>query len=79
MFFVYILLSQKDNHRYIGFTDNLNRRLSEHNSGKVKSTKNRKPFELIYFEQFESKHDAMMREKFFKTHPGRDFLDSIGK
>jgi putative endonuclease len=79
MFTVYILLSKKDNKRYIGFTDNIERRLSEHNSGSVKSTRHRKPFELIYYEQFENKYDAMMKEKFFKTHSGRSFLDSIGK
>ena len=79
MFTVYILKSNKDDKRYVGFTDNLDRRLSEHNSGKVKSTKYRKPLELIYYENFADKSDAMEREKFFKTHSGRDFLDSIGK
>ncbi|MEW6194660.1 MAG: GIY-YIG nuclease family protein [Bacteroidota bacterium] len=42
MYTVYILLSEKDHKRYIGFTDNLERRLSEHNSGLVKSTKKQK-------------------------------------
>ena len=79
MFTVYILLSEKDNKRYIGFTDNLARRLTEHNTGKVKSTKNRHPLKLIYTEQFENKSAAMKREIFFKTHPGRNFLYSIGK
>ncbi len=52
MFTVYILLSEKDNKRYIGFTHNLERRLTEHNSGKVKSTKNRIPLKVapaLYF------------------------------
>ncbi len=79
MFTVYILLSEKDNNRYIGFTDNIERRLTEHNLGKVKSTKNRQPLKLIYTEKYENKSDAMKREKYFKTHPGRNFLDSIGK
>lgn len=79
MFIVYILLSEKDNKRYIGFTDNIERRLTEHNLGKVKSTKNRQPLKLIYTEQYENKSYAMKREKYFKTHPGRNFLDSIGK
>jgi len=79
MFTVYILLSEKDNKRYIGFTDDIERRLSEHDLGKVKSTKNRRPLKLIYTELFENKSDAMMREKYFKTHPGRNYLDSIGK
>jgi putative endonuclease len=79
MYFVYVLKSKVDNKRYIGFTDNLERRLSEHNSGKVVSTRNRKPLELIYTEQFENKSEAMNREIFFKSHPGRNYLDSINK
>ncbi len=79
MFTVYILKSLKDNKRYIGFTQNLDKRLHEHNSGKTKSLINRRPLELIYTEVYETKHDAMNREKFFKTHSGRNFLDSIGK
>ncbi|WP_432214915.1 GIY-YIG nuclease family protein, partial [Salmonella enterica] len=55
MYTVYILRSNTDNKRYIGFTDNLDRRLVEHNSGKVKSTKHRQPLALIYSEQFQSK------------------------
>jgi putative endonuclease len=78
-YYVYILRSLKDGKRYIGFTSDLQRRLTEHNSEKVKSTKNRKPFELIYTETFENKSDAMKREKFFKTHQGRNYLDSINK
>ncbi|MHB8930012.1 MAG: GIY-YIG nuclease family protein [Melioribacteraceae bacterium] len=67
MYTVYILLSNKDNKRYIGFTDNLQRRLTEHNSGKVKSTKNRIPLEVIYTEEFVLKSDAMKREKQIKS------------
>ncbi|MEJ5351107.1 MAG: GIY-YIG nuclease family protein [Melioribacteraceae bacterium] len=77
MFYVYVLLSLKDFKRYIGFTENLHRRLWEHNSGLVKSTKNRRPLKLIYHESFSSKHEAMMREKFFKSGRGRAFLDSL--
>lgn len=79
MFTVYVLLSEKDNKRYIGFTDDMERRLTEHNLGKVKSTKSRRLLKLIYTEQYENKSDAMKREKYFKTHPGRNFLDSIDK
>jgi len=66
MFYVYVLKSLKDNKRYIGFTENLQRRLFEHNNGLVKSTKNRRPLELIYHEEFVSKKDALLREKFLK-------------
>jgi len=71
MFYVYILLSQKDYKRYIGFTDNLERRIVEHNSGLVKSTKNRRPLTLSYFEKFENKTDALKREKVIKAKKGK--------
>ncbi|MHB1686248.1 MAG: GIY-YIG nuclease family protein [Ignavibacteriaceae bacterium] len=78
MYYVYILLSQKDDHRYIGYTKDLGRRLSEHNSGLVKSTKNRKPLKLVYFEEYEEKSTAMNREKYFKSGFGRKYLKEKG-
>ena len=71
MFFVYVLRSQKDHKRYIGFTHNLERRLSEHNAGIVKSTKNRRPFKLIYFEEYENKSEAIKREREIKAKKGK--------
>ena len=71
MFTVYILLSQKDNKRYIGFTHDLQRRIREHNSGKVTSTKNRRPLNLIYSEIFDSKTEAINREREIKSKKGK--------
>ncbi|MBU1617605.1 MAG: GIY-YIG nuclease family protein [Candidatus Margulisbacteria bacterium] len=62
MFYVYVLKSQKDNNLYIGSTNNLERRLSEHNQGKVFSTKSRTPFEIIYYEAYKAESDARKRE-----------------
>lgn len=62
MFFVYILKSLKDNNLYIGYTNNLKRRLKEHNSGGVQSTNLRKPLKLIYYEAYLSEKDAKHRE-----------------
>lgn len=62
MFYVYILKSKSDQNLYTGSTNNLKRRLFEHNSGKVKSTKSRIPFELKYYEAFSNEHDARHRE-----------------
>jgi len=79
-FSVYILRSLKDKRRYIGMTERtILQRVDEHNRGIVKSTKNRRPLELIYFEKFETKTEAMKREKFFKSGAGRDYLKCIGK
>ncbi|MGK9478026.1 GIY-YIG nuclease family protein, partial [Melioribacter sp. OK-6-Me] len=72
MFYVYVLRSLKDNKRYIGLTNDIARRFSEHQRGLVKSTRNRRPFELTYYESFSQKSDAMKREKFFKTGKGRE-------
>ena len=62
MFFVYIIKSLKDNNLYIGSTSDLKRRIKEHNSGLVESTKSRKPFKLVYFEGFANEEEARHRE-----------------
>ncbi|NJP04038.1 GIY-YIG nuclease family protein [Candidatus Gracilibacteria bacterium] len=74
---VYVLKSERDQKRYIGVTGNIDRRLAEHERGKVKSTKQRRPLKLIHREEFEKKEEAWAREKFLKTGKGREFLDSI--
>lgn len=76
-YFVYILLSLKDNNFYIGFTNNLKRRFKEHKNGFVFSTKNRRPLELVYFEYHRNHKDALAREKFFKTGWGRNYCKRI--
>ncbi|MBI2506820.1 MAG: GIY-YIG nuclease family protein [Candidatus Colwellbacteria bacterium] len=66
MFFVYILRSTKKGSLYIGFANCLEERLSKHNQGLVQSTKNLNPMELIYYEAYKSKKDALIREKRLK-------------
>ncbi len=66
MFYVYVLKSRKDNSLYIGYTNDLKRRLEEHNGGKNKSTKFKTSFELIYYEAYKSESDAKYREKNMK-------------
>jgi len=72
MYYTYVLISIKDNKRYFGFTENIERRLIEHNSGLVKSTKNRRPLRVIHIEEFETKEEAMRREKELKKKKGKD-------
>ncbi len=67
MFYTYVLLSLKDNKLYTGWTDDLNKREIEHNSGKSISTRFRGPFRLIYYEACLNKQDAIKREKALKT------------
>lgn len=66
MFYVYILKSKKDNNLYTGYTVDLKNRLREHNLGKNESTKNRLPFDVIYYEAYKSKQDAIQRERMLK-------------
>jgi len=66
MFYVYVIKSKKDNSVYIGYTDNLIRRMKEHNTGKSKYTKNKYPYELIYYESYKSIADAKFRENNLK-------------
>ena len=75
MYYVYVLRSQKDEKRYIGMTDNIVRRVEEHNRGKVESTQHRRPFIFEYYEVYETRVDARKREKYFKTAAGRRWLD----
>jgi putative endonuclease len=73
-YFVYILESEIDGRLYKGQTRDINKRILEHNSGKTKSTKGYKPWKLVYFEKFETRDEAVLREKFFKTGSGRELL-----
>ncbi len=72
MFYVYVLRSQKDQKLYTGYTNDLKRRISEHNSGENFSTSPRTPFALIYYEAYINRNDAKNREKFLKTGWGRN-------
>ena len=79
MYYVYVLLSNKDHNFYIGFTENIQQRLDEHNAGKNASNKLRRPFKLIYCEGHTSKFDALRRESYFKTSKGKTTLKQILK
>ena len=70
----YVLLSEKDNKFYTGYTKNLKSRFEQHNKGLVESTKLRKPFKLIYYESCLNQQDATHREKYLKSYKGKLFL-----
>src|SRR3989344_556692 len=73
-FYVYVLESLKDRERYVGYTNNLKKRIKEHENGKSFSTKPRLPVKLIYFEGCLDETDAKRREHYLKTTQGRRFL-----
>lgn len=77
MFFVYVLYSIKDRNLYIGFTDNIERRVKEHNSGKNVSTKSRRPLDLIFYEAVPTLEEALEREQFYKSGRGHEVLYKI--
>ncbi len=72
MFYVYILQSKEK--FYIGFTRNLRKRLTEHNAGQNISTKAYIPWELIFYEAYGNREDAIRREGYFKTTQGRQAI-----
>ena len=74
MYFVYVLLSEKDGRFYTGSTNDLKRRINEHNAGKVESTKRRKPFLLIYYGACIDEKDARQREKYLKSGMGKKYI-----
>ncbi|RYZ78522.1 MAG: GIY-YIG nuclease family protein [Proteobacteria bacterium] len=74
MFSAYILKSEKDGRYYYGSCKNVENRLFEHNAGKVKATKNRRPFAVCYVEEYMTRSEAYKRELFFKSIEGYRWL-----
>ncbi|MBM3256994.1 MAG: GIY-YIG nuclease family protein [Candidatus Liptonbacteria bacterium] len=77
MYFVYILLSEKDRRTYVGYTHDLDARLTLHNSGRVKATKFRRPLKLFISEQFSNEVEAKNRELWWKSGSGRNKLREL--
>jgi len=73
-YYVYVLLSEKDGLFYTGYTSNIKERLKNHNQGKVSSTKNRMPLNLVYFEGCLNQQDTTRREKYLKSGNGKIYL-----
>ncbi len=73
-FYVYVLKSLRDGRWYIGSTQDLKQRLKMHNSGAVKSTRVRRPFQLVFYEAYPDRRDARRREGYFKTSKGKSTL-----
>lgn len=74
---VYVLISLKDRNLYVGYTTDLQKRLTAHFDGKVDSTAARRPFRLIYCEYHHSMSDAKRREQYLKTSAGKTALKLI--
>ena len=77
MYYVYIIKSLNYNTRYVGSTDDINKRINEHNLGKCRYTSGRKPWQLIHKEEYQTRREAMRREKFLKSGQGRKYLNKL--
>ena len=74
MYYVYVMLSLKDNQFYTGYTRDLRNRVEMHSKGLVSITKNRRPLKLVYYEACLDQKDALHREKYLKTTWGKRYL-----
>ena len=77
MWNVYVLRSLKNDWLYIGLTNDLDRRVREHNRGYNRSTKGKGPFELVHYEEFETRPRARRREIYLKSGIGRETLKRL--
>lgn len=70
MYFVYVLQSETSGKYYVGMTDDVNRRLVEHNSGKTTSTRKCRPWKVVHTESFDDRQSAWKRERQIKSYKG---------
>ena len=74
-YYSYVLLSLKNGTLYKGSTDNIEKRIATHNAGKVKYSSKHLPWEVVIYEEFNSRTDAVKREKWYKTGVGREWIN----
>ena len=77
MYYTYILKSLSSEQYYIDHTNDLELRLKHHNENLLKSTKNRGPWEIKYFEKYETRSKAMRRERYLKSLKSRKSIEEL--
>jgi putative endonuclease len=77
LFYTYILQSDKSGRFYIGHSADLEKRITYHNSGKVKATRNKGPWKYVYFEVYETKVEANRRELDIKKKKSRKYIEFL--
>ena len=77
MYYTYAISSQSRKYIYVGITNNLKRRLDEHNKGNNKTTKAYRPFKMIFFDEFQTRVEARQKEKYLKSGIGKEFLKTL--
>ena len=76
-YFLYIIYSASLDRYYVGFTHDLNLRVARHNSGSSRSTKAGIPWILVYYEEFETKSEAIKRENYIKKMKSREYIENL--
>lgn len=74
MYYVYVLQSRSHHTYYVGSTEDVPKRLKEHNEGRCRYTSGRMPWEVVYQESYSTRAEAMRREKYLKSGAGREWL-----
>jgi putative endonuclease len=75
--FVYVLVSLKDGNAYVGISNNLLRRYYQHAEGWVTSTRERRPFVMVYWESCQDRAEAQVREKWLKSPEAAGFKTNL--
>ena len=75
--YVYAIKSLNKNYIYVGMTDNIEKRLLQHNSGENKSTKAYNPFIFIHSENCSTRPEARLKEKYLKSGVGKEYLKTV--
>ena len=79
MYSVYIIESLQDNSFYIGSTEDKDRRLNEHNYGRTRYTKNKRPWKIVFFENYETREEAVRRERYLKRQKSKIYIKKLIK
>jgi putative endonuclease len=74
-YYSYVIRSLKNGILYKGSTDNVEKRIATHNAGKVKYSSKLLPWKVVLYEEFNSRTEAMKREKWYKTGVGREWIN----
>lgn len=77
MYSVYILQSEKNGSYYVGYSHDVFSRLAMHNAGKVSATRYKRPYRIVYTEQYENETDARKREYSIKAKKSRVFIEKL--
>ena len=77
--YVYVVISMRDTQFYSGSTSDLKKRVKDHQRGLVRATRNRLPLQLVFYEAYLNKFDALRREDYFKSTKGKQTLRNMLK